>query len=78
MIPVAKPIIGAAERTAVAAVLASGMLAQGAEVAAFETEFAEVLTPGRAAVAVNSGTSALHLGLLAAGIGPGEIGRAHV
>ncbi len=72
MIPVAKPIIGAAERTAVAAVLASGMLAQGAEVAAFETEFAEVLTPGRAAVAVNSGTSALHLGLLAAGIGPGD------
>ncbi|MBP3034803.1 DegT/DnrJ/EryC1/StrS family aminotransferase [Arthrobacter sp. zg-ZUI100] len=71
-IPPAKPIIGTEEREAVDAVLASGQLAQGAEVAEFEKEFAEVLLDGRAAVAVNSGTSGLHLGLLAAGIGPGD------
>ena len=71
-IPPAKPIIGLEERQAVDAVLASGQLAQGTEVAAFENEFAEVLLDGRGAVAVNSGTSGLHLGLLASGIGPGD------
>jgi dTDP-4-amino-4,6-dideoxygalactose transaminase len=48
------------------------MLAQGAEVAHFEREFSSVLLDGRATVAVNSGTSGLHLGLLAAGVGPGD------
>ncbi|MDO5722993.1 MAG: DegT/DnrJ/EryC1/StrS family aminotransferase [Flaviflexus sp.] len=71
MIPAAKPIIGSEEREAVDAVLASGMLAQGAEVASFEEEFS-ALAPGTEAIAVNSGTSALHLGLLASGIGPGD------
>ncbi|MFF3037240.1 DegT/DnrJ/EryC1/StrS family aminotransferase [Arthrobacter citreus] len=71
-IPPAKPIVGMEERAAVDAVLASGQLAQGAEVAAFEKEFSEVLLDGRSAVAVNSGTSGLHLGLLAAGIGRGD------
>ncbi|MCZ2402795.1 DegT/DnrJ/EryC1/StrS family aminotransferase [Paenarthrobacter sp. Z7-10] len=71
-IPAAKPIIGDEERAAVDAVLASGMLAQGQQVADFEREFSEVLLDGRAAVAVNSGTSGLHLGLLAAGVGPGD------
>ncbi|MCW4385041.1 DegT/DnrJ/EryC1/StrS family aminotransferase [Salinibacterium sp. SYSU T00001] len=71
-IPAAKPIIGDDERRAVDAILATGQLAQGTEVAAFESEFSEVLLDGRAAVAVNSGTSGLHLGLLAAGIGPGD------
>lgn len=71
-IPPAKPIIGDEERQAVDAVLASGQLAQGSEVASFEQEFSQVLLDGRAAVAVNSGTSGLHLGLLAAGIGPGD------
>lgn len=71
MIPAAKPIIGDAERAAVDRVLQSGMLAQGPEVAAFEEEFASVVS-GRHCVAVNSGTSALHLALLAAGIGPGD------
>jgi len=71
-IPAAKPIIGDEERAAVDAVLASGMLAQGAEVAAFEREFSDDLVDGRHAVAVNSGTSGLHLGLLAAGVGPGD------
>lgn len=71
-IPAARPLIGDEERSAVDAVLRSGMLAQGPEVAAFETEFSEALAGGRPTAAVNSGTSGLHLGLLAAGIGPGD------
>ena len=71
-IPAARPIIGEEERRAVDAVLLSGRLAQGQEVASFESEFSEVLVDGRATVAVNSGTSGLHLGLLASGIGPGD------
>lgn len=69
-IPPAKPIIGEEERAAVDRVMRSGMVAQGPEVAAFETEFGDQLVGGRTSVAVNSGTSGLHLGLLAAGIGP--------
>ena len=72
MIPVARPIIGDDECAAVERVLRSGMIAQGSEVAAFETEFADALVEGRRCVAVNSGTSGLHLGLLAAGVGPGD------
>lgn len=71
-IPPAKPIIGDDERAAVDRVLRSGMLAQGPEVAAFEAEFSEHFGLGRPTVAVNSGTSGLHLGLLAAGVGPGD------
>ncbi len=72
MIPVARPIIGPEERSAVDRVLLSGGMAQGPEVAAFEEEFSSVAVAGRTCVAVNSGTSALHLALLAAGIGPGD------
>lgn len=71
-IPPAKPIIGDEERAAVDRVLRSGMLAQGPEVAAFEREFAHHFGLGRGCVAVNSGTSGLHLGLLAAGIKAGD------
>lgn len=71
-IPAAKPIIGNDEQNAVARILESGMLAQGAEVAAFEDEFSSQLADGRHTVAVNSGTSALLLGLMAAGIGYGD------
>ncbi|MGO1544830.1 MAG: DegT/DnrJ/EryC1/StrS family aminotransferase [Gulosibacter sp.] len=71
-IPPAKPIIGEEERAAVDRVLQTGMIAQGPEVKAFEEEFAAALTAGRTAVAVNSGTSGLHLALLAAGIGVGD------
>jgi perosamine synthetase len=70
-IPVSKPLIGTDERAAVDRVLASGMLAQGPEVAAFETEFSERVA-GRHCVAVNSGTSALHIALVAAGIRAGD------
>ncbi|WP_291380463.1 DegT/DnrJ/EryC1/StrS family aminotransferase [Demequina sp.] len=71
-IPAASPIIGGEERAAVDRVMRSGMIAQGPEVAAFEREFADELVGGRTCVAVNSGTSGLHLGLLAAGIGAGD------
>jgi len=67
----ARPIIGEQERSAVDRVLRSGMVSQGPEVAAFESEFSAVVA-GRVCVAVNSGTSALHLALLAAGIRSGD------
>lgn len=70
-IPLAKPLIGTEERAAVDRVLASGMLAQGPEVAAFEDEFSQIVG-GRHCVAVNSGTSAMHLALVAMGVGPGD------
>jgi dTDP-4-amino-4,6-dideoxygalactose transaminase len=57
--------------SAVACVLESANFVLGKEVAAFEEEFA-AYTGSRYAIAVNSGTSALHLALLAAGIGPGD------
>ncbi|GAA2188521.1 DegT/DnrJ/EryC1/StrS family aminotransferase [Leucobacter alluvii] len=71
-IPPARPIIGDEEREAVDRVLRSGMIAQGPEVAAFEQEFGAHFAEGRATVAVNSGTSGQHLGLLAAGVGAGD------
>jgi dTDP-4-amino-4,6-dideoxygalactose transaminase len=70
-IPAAKPLVGAEERAAVDRVMRSGMLAQGPEVAAFEDEFAK-LVDGRHCVAVNSGTSALHLALVAMGLEAGD------
>jgi dTDP-4-amino-4,6-dideoxygalactose transaminase len=71
MIPAAHPEIGAEERAAVDRVMRSGMLAQGPEVAAFEAEFS-ALVEGRESVALNSGTSALHMAFLAGGVGPGD------
>ncbi|WP_062077108.1 DegT/DnrJ/EryC1/StrS family aminotransferase [Demequina globuliformis] len=71
-IPAAKPIVGDEEREAVDRVMRSGMIAQGPEVATFEEEFAQELVGGRQCVAVSSGTAGLHLGLIAAGVGPGD------
>lgn len=70
-IPPARPLIGEEERAAVDRVLRSGMLAQGSEVEAFEREFARHFGL-HTCVAVNAGTSGLHLGLLASGVGPGD------
>jgi dTDP-4-amino-4,6-dideoxygalactose transaminase len=52
-------------------VLETSQFVLGSEVAAFEGEFADY-SGARHGIAVNSGTSALHLALLAAGIGPGD------
>jgi len=71
MIPAARPIIGDDERAAVDRVLRSGMIAGGPEVAAFEEEFSAIVA-GRHSIAVNSGTSALHMAFVAAGIGAGD------
>lgn len=60
-----------AQVAAVAEVLRSGWLTMGPRVEAFEAEFAAHLGAEHA-VAVNSGTAALHLAYLAAGIGPGD------
>ncbi|MEV5831067.1 DegT/DnrJ/EryC1/StrS family aminotransferase [Spirillospora sp. NPDC052242] len=70
-VPAARPVIGDAEIDAAVRVLRSGRVVQGPEVAAFEEEFS-ALVAGRHCVAVNSGTSALHLALLALGVGPGD------
>ena len=52
MIALSKPIVGEAEKEAVLRVLESGMLAQGAEVEAFEQEFSE-LVANHNCIAVN-------------------------
>ena len=67
----AQPLVGQAERRAVDRVLSSGSLSQGPEVALFEEAFSE-LVGSRQCVAVNSGTSALLVSLLALGISAGD------
>jgi dTDP-4-amino-4,6-dideoxygalactose transaminase len=64
-------LIGDAEIEAAVRVLRSGLVVQGPEVAAFEAEFSE-LVEGRHCIAVNSGTSALHVTMMALGFGPGD------
>ena len=71
MIPIAKPIIEDEEVEEVVKVLRSGFIAQGPKVAEFEEKFAEYVGV-KYAVASSSGTTALHLALLAAGVGPGD------
>ena len=71
MIPISRPQISEAEKKAVLEVLDSGMLAQGPRVARLEERFAEVCGT-RYAVATSSGTTALHIALLAHDIGPGD------
>ena len=70
-IRLARPIIGIREIISVVRVLISGNLAQGKYVGNFESEFSKLVL-NRDCVAVNSGTSGLHLSLLALGIGPGD------
>ncbi|HKW07759.1 MAG TPA: DegT/DnrJ/EryC1/StrS family aminotransferase [Candidatus Dormibacteraeota bacterium] len=71
MIPISHPIIGEEEKRAVLEVLDSGMLAQGPQVARFEEAFARVAGV-KHAMAISSGTAALHLALLAHDVGPGD------
>ena len=71
MIPVMKPWLGEEEAAAAAAAVASGWIAQGPRVREFEEAFAAAIGVPHA-VAVSSCTTALHLALIAAGIGPGD------
>jgi perosamine synthetase len=70
-IPITKPVFDQAERDAIVRVLDSGWVVQGPSVAQFEKLFAE-FTGSRHAIATTSCTTALHLALIAAGIGPGD------
>ena len=70
-VPIAKPIIGDEEIENVVEVLKSGMIAQGPKVAEFEQKFADWVG-AKYGIAVNSGTAALHVALLASGIGKGD------
>ena len=70
-IPLSSPDITQAEIDAVVAVLKTRHLSLGPKLPEFEQAFADHIGR-RHAVAVNSGTSALHLCLLALNIGPGD------
>jgi perosamine synthetase len=67
----ARPDVGEAELAALAAVVETGQLTMGPKVAEFEAELARACETTDA-VAVSSGTAALHLAVLALGIGPGD------
>jgi dTDP-4-amino-4,6-dideoxygalactose transaminase len=71
MLPYARPSITEAEIDEVEACLRSGWLATGPRAARFEAELAAHLGV-RHALAASSGTAALHLAILACGIGPGD------
>src|SRR5262249_41995472 len=71
MIPIIRPLMDEREADAVRRVILSGWITQGPEGAAFEREFAE-LVGAPYACAVSSCTTALHLALLAIGVGQGD------
>ena len=71
MIPIGKPMLDEKEINAVVEVLKSGQIAQGKVVETFEEDFAKYIGV-KHAITVNSGTAALHLALLAAGLKPGD------
>ncbi len=70
-LPIIRPLLGEEEADAVAEALRSGWVTQGPRVLAFEEEFA-AFVGARHACAVANCTAALHLSLLAAGVGPGD------
>jgi perosamine synthetase len=71
VIPITRPSLGDEEVAAAAEVIRSGWLTQGPRVEQFETAVAAYVG-AKHAVAVSNCTSALHLALVAAGIGPGD------
>ncbi len=71
VIRISAPFLGGEEISAVERVLRSGRLSQGSYVEAFESAFADFIGVEHA-IAVSSGTAALHIALLAAGIGEGD------
>ena len=71
LIPYGRQCIDAADARAVVDVLMSDRITQGPKVAEFEKALADYCG-AKYAVAVNSGTSGLHIACLAAGVGPGD------
>lgn len=71
MIPIAKPLLGEAEANAARDAVLSGWVSQGPQVARFEAAFCAI-TGAAHACAVSNCTTALHLALLAVGVGPGS------
>ena len=71
LIPVARPWLDERDAEAARRAILSGWVTQGPEVAAFEREFAAAVGAPHAC-AVSSCTTALHLALLAVGVGPGD------
>lgn len=71
MIPIAMPVLEKAEAEAAHQAVLSGWVSQGPQVAAFEREFAASVGAPHAC-AVSNCTTALHLALLAVGVGPGD------
>ncbi len=71
MIDLSKPDITNLEKDAVMQVLESGILASGPKVKEFEQKFCE-FNGVKHSICVSNGTTALHAGLLAAGINPGD------
>jgi perosamine synthetase len=71
VIPIAMPVLESVEADAARDVVLSGWVSQGQQVAAFEREFAEMVGAPNAS-AVSNCTTALHLALVASGIGPGD------
>src|SRR5437868_1846220 len=71
MLPITKPLLDEREADAARRVILSGWITQGPEVAAFEHEFANAVGAPYACATSNC-TTALHLALLAAGVGPGD------
>ena len=71
MIPHSRPTLGLEEKEAIESVLTTGQIAQGEKVVEFERNFCE-LVGRRFAIAVSSGTSALHLAFLALEVSRGD------
>lgn len=71
MIPIARPFLGPEEADAARDAVLSGWVSQGPQVAAFEREFA-ALVGAPHATAVSNCTTALHLALVSANVGPGD------
>jgi perosamine synthetase len=70
-IPITKPVFDDADRAAVASPLDTGWVVQGPNVARFEADFASYVG-APSAIACSNCTTGLHMGLAAAGVGPGD------